>query len=148
MNGGLLIPIAGAAIIGNALAVIVGRRPLYLVSSLGLVVTSFWAGASTSLGSLTAARVIQGFCMAPLQALTPAVISDVFFLEERGFQLSLYNLGFIGGINVQAPISGAIQQAAGIANAFYGIGGAFLLMLILQFFFWFSNPTKSRCSSY
>ena len=118
------------------------------MTSIGLVVTSFWAGGSNSLGSLTAARVIQGFCMAPIQALTPAVISDVFFLEERGFQLSLYNLGFIGGINVQAPISGAIQQAAGIANAFYGIGGAFLLMLILQFFFWFSNPTKSRCSSY
>ena len=77
---------------------------------------------------------MQGFSMAPLQALTPAVISDVFFLEERGFQLSLYNLGFIGGINLQAPISGAIQQAAGIANVFYGIGGAFILMLILQFF--------------
>ena len=128
--------IAGFSIIGNATAVVVGRRPVFLMSALLLTVSSFWAAASKNLGSFTAARAIMGLAMAPLEALVPATISDVFFLEERGFQLSLFNFGIIGGINLSGPISGAIQQASGINDAFYGIGGAFALMLILQFFFW------------
>ena len=128
--------VAGGAIIGNALAAVIGRRPVYLVSSLLLVVTSFWAGGSKDLGTLTAARAIAGLALGPFECLMPATISDVFFLEERGFQLALFSMAWTGGINLVAPISGALQQAAGIANAFYGMGGAFTVMLILQFFFW------------
>ena len=88
--------------------------------------------------------------MAPLEALIPATISDIFFLEERGYQSSLFNLGLFGGVSLAWPICGAIQQASSVANAFYGMGGAFALMLILQFFFWpkFSDKQSNSDSKY
>jgi MFS family permease len=43
-----------------------------------LMVTCFWCAAAKSFSSLVAARVIQGFCMGPLEALIPASIADVW----------------------------------------------------------------------
>jgi MFS family permease len=47
--------------------------------------TCFWSAAAKSFGSLVAARVIQGFCMGPLEALIPASIADVWVSEPLMF---------------------------------------------------------------
>jgi MFS family permease len=78
VQGGLIVAIAFGSLICNALAVKYGKRPVYLVTSLGLTVTCFWAAAAKSFVSLVAARVVQGFCMGPLEALVPASIADVW----------------------------------------------------------------------
>jgi len=78
VQGGVIIAIAFGSLFWNALAVKYGKRPVYLITTLGLTVTCFWAGAAKSFASLVAARVVQGFCMAPLEALVPASIADVW----------------------------------------------------------------------
>jgi MFS family permease len=75
VQGGLICAIAAGSIIWNTLAVKYGKRPVYLITSLGLVVTCFWAAAAKSYPSLVAARVVQGFCMSPMEALIPASIA-------------------------------------------------------------------------
>lgn len=77
---------------------------MYLVTTVGLMVTCFWAAAAKSFASLVAARVVQGFCMGPLEALVPASIADVWYVHERGYRSAIFNLGVLGGINVAAPI--------------------------------------------
>lgn len=77
-QGGLICAIAVASILLNGLAVKYGKRPVYLVTSVGLAVTCFWAAAAKSFPSLVAARVVQGFCMAPMEALVPASIADIW----------------------------------------------------------------------
>lgn len=42
--------------------------------------------------------------MAPMEALVPATIADIWFVHERGFQSAVFNLGVLGGINLASPI--------------------------------------------
>ena len=78
VQGGVIVAIAFGSLVCNALAVKYGKRPVYLATTLGLMVTCFWSAAAKSFGSLVAARAIQGFCMGPLEALVPASIADVW----------------------------------------------------------------------
>lgn len=77
-QGGVIVAVAFGSLIWNALAVKYGKRPVYLITTVGLMVTCFWAAAAKSFSSLVAARVIQGFCLGPLEALVPASIADVW----------------------------------------------------------------------
>ena len=78
VQGGLICAIAVASILLSGLAVKFGKRPIYLTTSVGLAVTCFWAASAKSYASLVAARVVQGFCMAPMEALVPASIADIW----------------------------------------------------------------------
>lgn len=104
LQGSCIAAIAGSSLICNSLAVKLGKRPVYIATAIGLMVTCFWAAESRSFGSLAAARAIQGFCMAPMEALVPATIADIWFVHERGFQSAVFNLGVLGGINLASPI--------------------------------------------
>ena len=65
----------------NCLAVKYGKRPIYLATTVGLFVTCFWAAEAKSFKSLVASRVVQGLCMAPMEALIPASISDIWYVR-------------------------------------------------------------------
>lgn len=104
LQGSCIAAIAVSSLICNSLAVKIGKRPVYILTSIGLMVSCFWAAASQSFGSLAAARAVQGFCMAPMEALVPATIADIWFVHERGFQSAVFNLGVLGGINLASPI--------------------------------------------
>jgi hypothetical protein len=99
------------------------------------MVTCFWAAEAKSFGSLAASRAVMGFCMAPMEALVPATIGDIWFLHERGFRNAIYNLGVLGGINLASPIAGAIIQYASIRIAFHAMGAAFAVQLLLTVLF-------------
>jgi MFS family permease len=117
----------------NTLAVKYGKRPIYLITSQGLAVTCFWAAGAKSFPSLVAARVVQGFCMAPIECLIPASIADVWFVHERGLYTGLFNLGVLGGINLGPAIASPVIQYAGYKACLYAMGSAFVLQLILTF---------------
>jgi MFS family permease len=143
VQGGLIVAIAFGSLIWNSVAVKYGKRPVYLFTTIGLMVTCFWAAAAKSFSSLVAARVIQGFCMGPLEALVPASIADVWFVHERGYRSAIFNLGVLGGINLAAPITGGIIQATNYKVAFYAMGGAFGAAFIL-IFFWMPETAYVR----
>lgn len=103
-QGGVIAAIAVGSLIFNALAVKFGKRPIYLITSVGLAVTCFWAAEAKSFGSFVAARVVQGLCMAPMEALIPASIADIWYVHERGYRTAVFNLGVLGGINLATPI--------------------------------------------
>lgn len=64
----------------SALAVKYGKRPVYLLCTVIMIVTSFWAAASKSFASLVAARTVMGFGMVPGESLISASISDVWYV--------------------------------------------------------------------
>lgn len=104
LQGALIICIAVSGLLWNPLAVKIGKRPIYLFTTLGLALTCFWAGASKNFGSLVAARSVQGLMMSPLECLVPASIADVWFVHERGYRSAVFNLGVVGGINLASPL--------------------------------------------
>ena len=109
LQGSTIAAIAAGSLFLNTLAVKIGKRPIYVASSIGLMVTCFWAAEAKSFGSLVAARAVQGFCMAPREALVPASIGDIWFVHERGFRNAIFNLGVLGGINLASPIGQSFE---------------------------------------
>lgn len=178
VQGGLICAIAVGSILCNGLAVKYGKRPIYLITSVGLVVTCFWAAAANSYASLVAARVVQGFCMAPMEALVPASIADIWCVEllilARRWTYtgpgSFTNVDFIqhcsilvswaASISVLPLVSlptlklflmgklteskaGPIIEYGSYKICLYAMGGAFILQLILTFF-WMPETAFKR----
>ncbi|RKU46899.1 hypothetical protein DL546_001137 [Coniochaeta pulveracea] len=134
-QGSCIAAISVGSLLCNSLAVKIGKRPLYILTSIGLMVSCFWAAEAKSFGSLAASRAVMGFCMAPMEALIPASIGDIWFLHERGFRNAIFNLGVLGGINLASPIAGAIIQYASIRIAFHVMGAAFAVQLLMTVLF-------------
>lgn len=82
---------------------IFGRRPVLLVATLLMTLSSMWGGLAPSFSSLLASRVFQGTGAGPSETTAPALIGEVFFLDSRGRAMAVYttflSLGsIIGGI--------------------------------------------------
>lgn len=134
-NGGLLVAIGLFAIISNATSVVIGKRPIYFLGNLLCAVSCFWCAYAQNLTSLTAARVIQGFGIAPMETLVGPTISDYHHVHTRGQMIALFNFGVLGGINLASPIAGVILDKAGIKTCFNAAGGFGIFLLVLCFFF-------------
>ena len=59
-----------------------GKRHLYLLGVILIIVSSAWGGASgKSYKSLLWARIIQGVGLAPFEALVNASVGDLYFVH-------------------------------------------------------------------
>lgn len=98
------------SVFASPTAILWGKRPVYLVSSVMFIVTSIWCALSPSFGSLMAARVFQGIAVSPVECLPSATIAEIYFLHERAFRIGIYTLLLLGGKNLTPLISAAIIQ--------------------------------------
>ncbi|KAJ5698976.1 cycloheximide resistance protein [Penicillium macrosclerotiorum] len=143
VQGGAIVAIAVGSLLFNSLAVKYGKRPVYLGTTVGLMISCFWAAEAKSFESFVAARVFCGLCMAPMEALVPASIADIWFVHERGLRTAIFNLGVLGGINLAVPIAAAIIEYGSYRIALHAMGGAFGLSLIMVIF-WMPESAYSR----
>ncbi|KAG9500629.1 hypothetical protein J7337_009111 [Fusarium musae] len=146
-TGSLLIALAFGNLFCNSLAMMIGKRPVYLITTLGLLCSTIWTAVAKDFISLALSRAIQGFCMSPMEALVPASISDIWFVHQRGFRNAVFNLGVLGGINLASPIAGAIIDKYGYKTCLWAMAGAFGLQLVLTFFFMPETAYKRSTSS-
>lgn len=59
-----------------------GKRHLYLLGTILIIISSAWGGASgTNYKSLLWARIIQGVGLAPFEAMVNASLSDMYFVH-------------------------------------------------------------------
>jgi len=54
-----------------------GRRGILLFSLLGTMAFNIWSAHATTYGTWIAARILIGFCGAPVESLAEVVIADV-----------------------------------------------------------------------
>ena len=95
------------------LALQYGKRPVYLISLLGIVGTQIWAPHINSNGQWIASRIVQGFFTAPIESLCEITVTDIWFTHQRGRYMALYAL-FIVGSNSLAPVfAGFIDDGQG-----------------------------------
>lgn len=92
-----------------------GKRPCFLF---GAVMALIGHIIGATLGSrsyrwLVAARVIQGVSAPPYEALIYAVVSDMFFVHERGLYLAVTNFVVVTITNLTGAVSGPIASAMG-----------------------------------
>ncbi|KAJ6561902.1 MFS general substrate transporter [Mycena capillaripes] len=114
-----------------------GKRPIYLITSLLLCVSTVWASYTSSIGSFTGARVIMGIAAAPLEFLVGASINDIYHVHERSIPIAIWNLALINGINITPIITGQIlnKPSLGFRWAFRFFAIAVGVLCIAQFLF-------------
>jgi DHA2 family multidrug resistance protein len=81
-----------------------GRKRYQLISVSLFTLASMLCGASTSLGMLIAARVLQGAAGGGLQPVSQAVLLESFPMRKRGQAMAVYGMGII-----VAPLIGPLM---------------------------------------
>ncbi|KAL9125824.1 MAG: hypothetical protein Q9217_005032 [Psora testacea] len=120
-----------------------GKRHLYLLGTVLIIVSSAWGGASgTNYKSLLWARVIQGVGLAPFEALVNASVGDLYFVHERGKRMALSNLALFGGAFFTPVLVGKITHSIGWTWSFYLI--AIFCGAMLPFIIFFCPETAYR----
>ncbi|KAI9163366.1 putative MFS-type transporter -like protein [Paramyrothecium foliicola] len=137
------------SVIASPIAILYGKRPVYLVSAIIFIATSLWSGFSPSFESLLAARVFQGVAVSPVECLPSATIAEIFFLHERAYRIGIYTLLLLGGKNLVPLVSAAIIGRFGWRWVFFIISmiialSGVLLFLFVPETFWDRTPTRRR----
>jgi len=135
LTGYHLLGVGAAGFIFVASARVWGKRHLYIIGTLCIIISSIWGGASNhNYKSLLAARVFQGVGLAPFEALVNASVGDLYFVHERGLRMALSNLSLFGGAFFTPVIVGKLTSTLGWQWSFYFLAiftGAMLPLVIL-----------------
>lgn len=79
------------------------------------------------------ARAFLGLWEAPIEAIVPCTITDIFYLHERGMMISIYGLSVLGGNELGPLLSAYIIQGLSMRWAFFIvamiIGLSFVIMV-------------------
>ena len=97
----------------NALARKYGKRPIFIFGSVICLIANIIGSCVNSYTGVMVSRVIQGFSIAPYESLIFTLLSDLFFVHERGLYASWINFLLAGISNLTAVVSGPIAQRLG-----------------------------------
>jgi EmrB/QacA subfamily drug resistance transporter len=114
---------AVALLTGAALGDRYGRKRMYWIGLLGFTIASAAAALSPSVGSLIAARGVQGLAAAVVMPMTLTLISEAFPAAKRGAAIGLW-----GGITGLAVALGPV------------VGGAIVGGVSWHWIFWLNVP--------
>ncbi|KAH8898433.1 MFS general substrate transporter [Thozetella sp. PMI_491] len=112
---------------------ILGKRPFIIISVLVLFLSNAWGAFATDFNSVAVVRTLQGMATAPFETMVTAVISDVFFLHQRGKWLALFGIVVSSGILISQVIAGAIIDGYGYQGTFGASASVFAVFLVLSF---------------
>jgi MFS family permease len=115
----------------NPLAHSFGRRPLYITSLIGLILTATISGLSRTYPMIMAIRSLSGLFAAIPIGLGSVVVCDLFYQHERGFYMGIYSVFQITGGHVGPMIGGYIYSGLNWHWCFYvpAIIAGFLLVI-------------------
>jgi len=138
-NGATLICQGVGNLLWMPLAVKYGRRPVYLTSNFLMGVACIWLAiaAEKTYTPFIIGRAFLGLFEAPIEAIVPSTVTDIFYLHERGEKISIYGLGVLGGNEIGPLVSAFIIQTLSMRWAFFIIA---ISIFINQFTLIFSMP--------
>ena len=90
-----------------------GRKGYFVFSLVGFTVSSVLCGLSTNLGTLIAARVLQGLAGGGLLAKAQSITFEAFVPEERGAAQAIFGLGVIAGPALGPVLGGWLTDNLG-----------------------------------
>ncbi|KAF7156855.1 hypothetical protein CNMCM5623_000700 [Aspergillus felis] len=112
------VGVAGVLIVPTAR--VWGKRHLFILGNILMVVSCAWAGGSgQNYQSLLWARIFQGVALAPFEALTNACVGDLFFVHERGKRMALSNVAVFGAAFLTPVLAGKITHSLSWQWTFY-----------------------------
>ena len=136
LTGYHLLGVGLAGFLFVASARVWGKRHLYILGTVIIIISSIWGGASGhNYTSLLWARIFQGVGLAPFEALVNASVGDLYFVHERGKRMALSNLSLFGGAFFTPVIVGKMTNTLGWQWCFWFLAIFTSAMLPLVIFF-------------
>jgi hypothetical protein len=139
----MLLAIALVAYIDAAVCHVYGKRAVFVVSMAILMSSDAWAACASGYNSLLGARILSGAGQAAFEALSLSVISDLYFVHQRGKRIGAFIVAFETGVYLSVPIDAQIIGKHGWKMAFAGLAISEAVVLILLFLF-FHEPMYKR----
>jgi DHA2 family multidrug resistance protein len=96
-----------------------GRKRYFVGSIVLFTMSSFFCGASGSLGLLIMWRIIQGVGGGALMTVSQAVLFESFPVEEAGMAMALFGLGVMVGPTIGPTLGGWLTDNHGWPWIFY-----------------------------
>ncbi|KAF2474725.1 MFS transporter-like protein [Lindgomyces ingoldianus] len=113
-----------------------GKRHLYLLGTIIVIISTAWGGSSKkNYKSLLWARIFQGIGLAPFEALVNASVGDLYHVHQRGIRMALSNLALFGGAFFTPVLVGKIADTMGYKWTFYFVAIFAAVMLPFVIFF-------------
>ncbi|KAI0015275.1 major facilitator superfamily domain-containing protein [Xylariomycetidae sp. FL0641] len=140
----LILLIGVSLFLLNPMAKKVGRRPVYVISSIIMLSGSIWGALSKDYGTFLGSRIWSGLGMAPYEILVQCTIADLYFVHERATRIAIWNMFLLCGISGGSLISGYIIQNQGWKWTL--IWCAILFGILLPFVIFFVPETAYRRS--
>ncbi|KAF6819451.1 MFS transporter [Colletotrichum plurivorum] len=98
---------------------IFGRRPVLLVATLLMTVCTVWCAVAKTYDSVLVARVFQAIGAGASETVAPALVGEVFFVDERGRAMAIYTVFLAGGPLIGGIAGGYIGYQLGWAYIFW-----------------------------
>ncbi|KAI0595445.1 major facilitator superfamily domain-containing protein [Biscogniauxia sp. FL1348] len=130
----------------NPIAKKVGRRPVYVISSIIMLSGSIWGALAKDYNSFLGSRVWSGLGMAPYEVLVQCTIADIYYVHERATRIAMWNMFLLCGISGGALIAGYIIEDQGWQWTL--IWCAILFGILLPLVILFVPETAYRRQSY
>ncbi|KAJ5548470.1 hypothetical protein N7513_005704 [Penicillium frequentans] len=155
-NGATLICQGFGTLLWMPMTVKFGRRPVYLLSSFLMGIACIWLAIASekTFPNLVCARAFLGLFEAPIEAIVPSTIADIYFLHERGEMIALYGLSVLGGNELGPLFSAYIIEYLSLRWAFFiiaisiGVSLALMIFLMPETIFEGHRPIIVPVSSY
>lgn len=90
-----------------------GKRPVFLFGSVICLVADIVGAALPTYNGILVSRILQGFAIAPYESIIFTLISDLFFVHERGLYASWLNFILVGISKLTSVVSGPIANQLG-----------------------------------
>lgn len=134
LGGSFSIAIGLATFFSTAASVKWGKRPMFIVSMVLLLLTCVWARISANILSLTFSRILQGVAAAPFETLVTSTVADLYFVHERASRLALWGLSLVVGLALSQVGGGYVVQYLGWRQLFSFSAMIFAILLIVILF--------------
>lgn len=115
------------------LATVYGRRPVFLVSLIMSLIGNIACGVSPNYGSIMFFRAFVAFFLSPANAISSAVVTDIFLRTERARGVGICTLMFSLGVPFGPLIFGFLTPRAGFRWIFWVLALVNGLQLIIHF---------------
>lgn len=106
-----------------------GRRVALIFSTLIGTGACIWRAEAKSYNSFMGAVVIHGFSVGVCETISPMIISDVFFLHERGSYMTLYMWSYFSALILGPVFAGIMTDRYGWRSFWWLTVAAYVFLL-------------------
>ncbi|KAH7118615.1 major facilitator superfamily domain-containing protein [Dactylonectria estremocensis] len=135
LNGYMLLAVGAVSPIASAFARKYGKRPVFVLSSIIGLIGCLVAEFAGNYNTLAAGRLLQGFGASAYESLCTSVVTDIYFVHQRGFYVALVVFFLSSLSNGVSVLAGLITTRLGWPYNFHILLPFVAIQTLLVFLF-------------